>query len=386
MAFRFPTQAACGSRRASVVFRHMMSTASAEPSVLSSATGSLRCAILNRPKVLNSLNLEMVHQMRPMVQAWDEDSDVNVIVLKGAGEKALCAGGDVVSVAKSGRGGDDGGALARDFFREEYILDYQLAKLKTPYVAFMDGIVMGGGVGLSFPAPFRIATERSLFAMPETGIGLFPDVGGSFYLPKLEGELGMYLALTGARLKGADVVKAGVATHFVPSERLADVEDALAQVGKSADTRADVAAVLAEFATSPSDADSTSAFANHMDEINECFHGDSVDHIMENLELSATEWATKQRDTILRMSPTSVKITHLQLRLGAKMSLEECFKMEYRMTQGCMRSHDFFEGIRALLIDKDKSPKWNPATLAEVTGAIVDSHFTPVDNDLELQE
>lgn len=212
-----------------------------------------------------------------------------------------------------------------------------------------------------------------------SGIGLFPDVGGSYYLPKLDGQLGMYLALTGARLKGADVVKAGVATHFIPSDRLGTVEGELATL--TGPDPEEVEELLTKFSA---DTPANAAFTPYLAEINECFSADSVEGILERLEQSGTEWAGKQRDTILRMSPTSVKVTFEQLTRGATLSLAQCFLMEYRITQGCMRNHDFFEGIRALLIDKDQSPKWSPASLAEVSDELVESHFAPVDNDLHL--
>jgi len=346
------------------------------------ASGAMRVVTLNRPKALNALNLEMVRAMTPLVKGWAADDAVALIVMTGEGSKAFCAGGDVVAVVKSGRGGDDGGAMARDFFREEYILDHILATMEeTPYVAIMDGITMGGGVGLSDPADYRVATEKTLFAMPETGIGLFPDVGGSFFLPKLPGSFGMYLALTGARLKGEDVVKAGVATHYVPSENVDELIAALATVDKKNDYTA-VAAIMDKFDSST---DAPASFAEHVAVIDKCFSQDSVPAIIAALEAEGTEWATKQVATLGRMSPTSLAITHKQLTLGATMPLKECFTMEYRITQGCLRADDFYEGIRAVLIDKDQNPQWSPATLADVTDAIVDDHFKSLgDQDLIL--
>ena len=314
--------------------------------------GAARTILLNRPRALNALDLAMVRTIKPQLREWDADPAVGVLLMRGAGDRAFCAGGDVVAVVSpsqrprcrrgahacavqaqsGGPDSTDGGAFARDFFREEYELDYALGRFSKPYVALMDGITMGGGVGLSVPATFRVATERSLFAMPETGIGLFPDVGGSFFLPRLQGEVGMYLAMTGARLKGEDVLKAGVATHFVPSERLPQLEDALEAVPADAG-ESGVGAVLERF---DARSDSPGSLAPHMEAIDRCFGADSVEGMLERLEALDTEWGRKQAATMRRMSPSSMKITLRQLRLGATLTIEECFEMEYRMTQGCM--------------------------------------------------
>ena len=288
-------------------------------SVLFAGNGAIRTCVLNRPKALNALSLEMVRAMAPKLSEWSADDSVKAVVLKGAGPKAFCAGGDVVAVAQSASGalGDDR-ALARDFFYEEYELDYQIAKLPKPVVAVCDGITMGGGVGLSMFAPFRIATENTLFAMPETGIGLFPDVGGSHFLPRLEEGLGMFLALTGERLKGADVYQAGIATHYIASDRLAslesDIESDIESIGADA-TMAQVSTKIGTIldgyheATAEDQHSSVDSWslAAHLEVIRESFTAASVEAIIEQLEAQGpdSDFAAKQLKALGRMSPTS---------------------------------------------------------------------------------
>eukprot|EP00912_Choanoflagellata_sp_UC4_P001730 UC4_evm1s1108 len=239
----------------------------------------------------------------------------------------------------------------------------------------MDGITMGGGVGLSVHGTFRVATERCLFAMPETAIGLFPDVGGSYFLPRLPlgYELGTFLALSGYRLKGEDVFKSGIATHFISSDKIADLEEKIASLSH-ADEGA-IRDILDSFHISSSKAFSLS---NHIDDIKEHFSKDDIASIFESLEKSGSEWSLKQLQTMQKMSPTSLMITLEQLKRGRSLDLAECLRMEYRMTQGCMGAKDFYEGIRAVLIDKDHNPKWNPASLQDVDNKDISSYFKPL--------
>jgi enoyl-CoA hydratase len=322
---------------------------------------------LNRPKALNALTLPMIRVMDPQLRAWASDPSVETIVLTGAGEKAFCAGGDVRAVYEAGKGinGADK-ALTRDFFFEEYRLNRLIHRYAKPYVSLIDGICMGGGMGLSVNAPIRVVSERAMMAMPETGIGLFPDVGGSHFLSRCPGELGAYLALTGARLKAADMIHARLATHYVPSAKLPALQSALESEA------ADLA--LKRFAESAGDA----PLAAERARIDACFSGGTLEAILETLGAEGSEWAQKTRATLLTKSPTSMKISLRAVRAGASLSIEDCLRMEFRMVQGCMRNHDFFEGIRALLVDKDNAPKWQPASLAAVTPAMVDSYFAPV--------
>ncbi|XP_054686638.1 3-hydroxyisobutyryl-CoA hydrolase, mitochondrial isoform X4 [Grus americana] len=310
--------------------KHTDSTAE----VLLEKRGGAGIITLNRPKALNALNLSMIQQIYPQIKTWEQDPETFLIIIKGTGGKAFCAGGDIRAITDAGKVGD---RLAQDFFRGEYMLNNAIGMCKKPYVALIDGITMGGGVGLSVHGHFRVATEKTLFAMPETAIGLFPDVGGGYFLPRLSGKIGYYLALTGFRLKGRDVLKAGIATHFVDSEKLPALEKDLIAL-KSPST--------------------------------------------ENIADLLNSYHVK---TINKMSPTSLKITLRQLREGASMSLQDVLTMEYRLSQACMRGHDFYEGVRAVLIDKDQSPKWKPAALEEVSDEFVDDCFKPLgDNDLKL--
>lgn len=347
--------------------------ADANQEVFVEEVGAARLITLNRPKALNALNFPMVKQMRPWYAQWvkdHKDGQSRIVVMKGAGGKAFCAGGDVVAIAT-----DTEGTLRREFFPEEYRLNYAIKTLPFPHVALLDGIVMGGGVGLSMHGSHRVVTEATLFAMPETGIGLFPDVGGSLFLPRLpHAGLGMYLALTGHRLKGADCLHAGIGTHFVAKEHVPGVEEALLRQ----DTAEGVDGVLEKHAVEKT---SLPAFGlePHLDRIAQIFTLGSVDAIFERLAKDDSEWSKKTLSTLKAVSPTSVKVTFEQLRRGAMQNPHENFAMEARMAWAMMNvGKDFNEGIRALLIDKDKSPKWSPASLDEVTPEVVDRYFAPL--------
>ena len=347
--------------------------------ILFERRGAVGLATLNRPAALNALTLGMVRAYAKQLEAWEKDPALGAVVLRGAGGRAFCAGGDVLAMYRAGRAGE---RLTRDFFREEYALDYRIGRLKVPHVALIDGVTMGGGVGLSVHGSHRVATEKTLFAMPETGIGLFPDVGGGYFLPRLPGELGMYLAMTGHRLRLADCVYARVATHAARSADMERIADALAGADLSGDPRAAVDRALAGFAADPGAA----PLAQHRAAIDRCFAGDSVEAMLAALEREGTDWARQQRAIMLAKSPTSMKIAVRQLRLGARLDFARELEMEYRISQGCMAGHDYFEGVRALLVDKDNAPRWRPATLAEVGEDILGRHFdaAPPDGDLVL--
>ncbi|KAB5577395.1 hypothetical protein PHYPO_G00209440 [Pangasianodon hypophthalmus] len=359
---------------------HMMSsTASSE--VLLEKVGNAGVITLNRPKALNALNLSMIRVLTPQLKKWENDSETGLVLIKGAGGKAFCAGGDIRAVTEAGKAGD---SLAQDFFREEYILNNAIGTYRKPYVALIDGITMGGGVGLSVHGRFRVATEKTLFAMPEMAIGLFPDVGGGYFLPRLQGKLGLFLALTGFRLKGRDVQRSGVATHFVQSEKISALEKDL--VGLKSPSVGDVAAVLDSYQEqSTLDAEKPFVLQQHTKAIDRLFEGSSVEEILEKLQKDQSAFAQKQVETLSKMSPTSLKLTFRQLQAGASLSLQEVLVMEYRLSQACMRGHDFYEGVRAVLIDKDQSPKWKPATLAEVSEQCVEESFASLgEKDLKL--
>ncbi|XP_072903092.1 3-hydroxyisobutyryl-CoA hydrolase, mitochondrial isoform X2 [Hemitrygon akajei] len=356
--------------RLQIIQKHLMSAStSSDKEVLLTRSGCAGIITLNRPKALNALNLPMIRQIYPQLKEWEQDSETSLVIIKGAGEKAFCAGGDIRAVTEAGKVGD---RLAEDFFREEYILNNAIGSCKIPYIALIDGIVMGGGVGLSVHGHFRVATEKTLFAMPETGIGLFPDVGGGYFLPRLEGKLGLFLALTGFRMKGRDVHKAGIATHFIKSEEIPALEKDL--VSLRSPSKKDVADLLNSYHFKCK-ADDKFTLADHMDKINRLFKTNSVEEIVENLIQDGSPFALQHLEILKKMSPTSMKITFQQLEEGARKNLSEVLIMEYRLSQACMRGHDFYEGVRAVLIDKDQSPKWKPATLEEVTEEYLSSCF-----------
>ncbi|KAI7808487.1 3-hydroxyisobutyryl-CoA hydrolase, mitochondrial [Triplophysa rosa] len=359
---------------------HMMSS-KAGSEVLFEKVGNAGVITLNRPKALNALNLTMIRHIFPQLKKWDKDSETDIVIIKGAGGKAFCAGGDIRAVTEAGKAGD---SLAQDFFREEYILNNAIGTYQKPYVALIDGITMGGGVGLSVHGRFRVATEKTLFAMPETGIGLFPDVGGGYFLPRLQGKLGLFLALTGFRLKGRDVQRVGVATHFVESEKIASLEKDL--VDLKSPCVSDVAQLLDSYQEqSALDAEKPFTLQQHTEAIDRLFSAASVEQILENLQKDGSAFAQKQIEILAKMSPTSLKLSFRQIQEGANMSLQEVLVMEYRLSQGCMRGHDFYEGVRAVLIDKDQSPKWKPSTLSEVTEQAIEDCFSSLcERDLKL--
>ncbi|XP_067994011.1 3-hydroxyisobutyryl-CoA hydrolase, mitochondrial isoform X3 [Melanerpes formicivorus] len=357
--------------------KHTDSTAE----VLLEKKGCAGVITLNRPKALNAINISMIRQIYPQIKTWEQDPETCLIIIKGTGEKAFCAGGDVRAIRDAGKVGD---RLAQDFFKEEYALNNAVGTCKKPYVALIDGITMGGGVGVSVHGHFRVATEKTLFAMPETAIGLFPDVGGGYFLPRLSGRIGYYLALTGSRLKGRDVLKAGIATHFVDSEKLPALEkDLTALKSPSTENIADLLNSYHE--KSKTDQDKPFVLDEHMEKINSLFSGNTMEEIVKKLKQDGSAFANQQLETLNKMSPTSLKLTLRQLREGASMSLQEVLRMEYRLSQACMRGTDFYEGVRAVLIDRDQAPRWKPAALEEVSDEFVDNCFKPLgNNDLKL--
>ncbi len=343
----------------------------AEPEVLTSRNGRALTITLNRPAALNALNRPMCDLIQRALYDSIGDANVSVVIIEGAGDRAFCAGGDVVGLYHLGRAGS---ADFERFFFDEYRMNQTIAVYPDDYVALLDGVTMGGGVGLSIHGRYRVATERTLFAMPETGIGLIPDVGGTHALPRLPGFIGTWLALTGARIKAADCVYAGIATHYIPSERLPLLRELLANAEEPVDQ------ILA---TLDAPAGETTLEALR-DAIDYHFSHDSVEAIMESLA-GGDDWALAQRAIIAKMSPTSLKLSLAGLRMGRHASIEEALQNEYRMVCAIKHHHDFFEGVRAQLVDKDKSPKWSPATLAEIDDAMVESYLRePAGGDLRF--
>ena len=355
--------------------------------ILLGREGGIATIIINRPQALNALTLDNYRRFTPAVRDWAADPTVHVVIVRGVGERAFCAGGDVRAVYEAGRGISGDPDLRAVFFREEYELIRDIHRFPKPYLAIMDGITMGGGAGISVNGAYRIATESTLFAMPETAIGLFPDVGATRFLNRCPGQIGRYLGLTGVRLRAADTIYCGFATHLVPHERVVELVAALGRIDWEASAeRRQIDAVLSRFAVEPGAAPLATARPG----IDRCFAGATVEEMLQTLDAEVAaggdcaDWAGATRATLLTKSPTSLKITLRQLQLGRGYDLETALALEYRLTQHMMGAHDFYEGVRAMLIDKDQKPHWRPATLAEVSDDIVDAYFTSI-GDRELR-
>lgn len=341
-------------------------TAQASEEILFQVRGRVGHITMNRPKALNALTHDMSLRLDVQLRRWEAEPRVKTILITGTGDKAFCAGGDVRALWAAG----PRGTLTRDFYWNEYRMNRRIFRYPKPYVALMDGITMGGGVGVSVLGRLRVATEKTLLAMPESGIGLFPDVGASYYLSHLPGQMGIYLGLTGTRVKAADLLYTGLATHFIPSSLLPAVIVALER--EAADD------VIRRFAARPEGEAPLSAVRATIDR---CFAGDTIEEILAALEREGGPWAQETRAGLLQKSPFSLRVTLRELREGAKLDFDACMRMEYRLVRRFMGDHDFFEGVRAVLVDKDNKPRWQPATLAEVTPAMVDAYFAPLDGD-----
>ncbi|MBV2357365.1 enoyl-CoA hydratase/isomerase family protein [Streptomyces sp. J2-1] len=333
-------------------------------SVLTRVEGRAGHIVLNRPRALNALNHEMVRRIARTLDAWEDDPAVETVVVTGAGERGLCAGGDIRAVHDDARDGD--GTASAAFWYDEYHLNARIARCAKPYVAVMDGITMGGGVGISAHGDIRIVTERSRVAMPETGIGFVPDVGGTHLLSRAPGELGTHLALTGAHFGAGDAVLCGLADHFVPSEALP--------------------ALLADLAALPA-ADAVARHARPAPEArlaaergwtDTCYAADTVEEILDRLRAHGDPGAERAAETLLTRSPTALKVTLAALRRARRLgSLEEVLDQEYRVSCAALDTPDLVEGVRAQIIDKDRQPRWNPAGLSLVADADVDRFFAP---------
>lgn len=317
-----------------------------------------------------------------------------MIIISGAGTKALCAGGDVAALALQNEQGLEGQQASTDFFGLEYRLDHALATYSKPVISFMDGITMGGGVGLSMHAPFRIATERTVFAMPETTIGFFPDVGGSFFLPRLDGETGTYLALTSERLQGVQALYAGIATHYLHSSILSNVTQRLSELTfpdhLALSERLEIVnKTIVEFSLGlpPLNEEPMLMAGSLRTAIDRCFGFNTIEEILQALEEETEhrEWAKKTLETLSSRSPTSLKVTLRQMRVGKKWSITETFQREHEIAGNFMRHPDFVEGVKARLMSKPaRQAQWQPATLAEVTDEIVDSFFKIPEGETRL--
>ncbi|WP_433871834.1 enoyl-CoA hydratase/isomerase family protein [Saccharopolyspora sp. CA-218241] len=333
-----------------------------EPEILLDEQGALGRITLNRPKALNSLTLGMVRSMAEALERWRDAGHITAVLIDGAGDRGLCAGGDVRALHDAAAAGDE--SLPATFWAEEYRLNSALANYPKPVVGLMDGICMGGGVGITAHGSHRVVTERSRIGMPEVGIGFVPDVGGTYLLSRAPGELGTHLALSAAPITGADAIQAGMADHHVPSSELPALVEALAA--------GDVDAALAKYATPPPESD----LAAHRNWIDAAYSADSVEQILERLRYRPEEAAHAAAEVIGAKSPTALKVALRSLRTDFG-SLEDALRQEFRVSMACVRIGDFVEGVRATLVDKDHRPRWSPPELAEVDDARVAEFFAP---------
>ncbi|KAK3403549.1 ClpP/crotonase-like domain-containing protein [Sordaria brevicollis] len=367
--------------------------------VLFNSLYNLRSIELNRPAKYNALNGSMIRKIAPRLLEWERSDMANVIVIKGSGEKAFCAGGDVAALAKQNAQGPEGIKKSVDYFGLEYKLNHLIATYTRPYVAFLDGFTMGGGVGLSIHAPFRIATEKTVFAMPETKIGFFPDVGASFFLPRMPGQVGTYLGLTSAILEGVQVYYAGIATHYLHSSSLPALESRLAELTPkdywTMDQRLSVINdTIEEFSTGLPWNQPIQIGGAVRDAIDRCFKYDKIDEIIAALKEEAAQpsvqvWAKRTLEELTKRSPTSLHVTLRQMRLGKTWDIAQTFKREHQMAAKFMKSHDFNAGVKALLIEKEKNgpAKWNPASLDEIApGANISEDYFKNDPETPLLE
>ncbi len=331
-----------------------------DPSVIATRRGRIGHLLLNRPKALNALDIPMLHAMTAALAAWRDDPSVHAVVVEGAGGRAFCAGGDIRAIRAFAMAGEH--HTVAEFFGTEYALNAMIDEYSKPYIAIIDGVCMGGGIGLSVHGDIRVTSEAGLFAMPETAIALFPDVGATFMLPRLPGALGMYLGLTGARLHGADAVHAGLATHYIPQAAIAGLADAIAADGPAA--VAALAQSLPPFSLAP-----------HRAAIDRCFGQDSVAQIVAALEAEGTDWAAESLAALRHGSPSAVLWSFAAIRRGATLNLRGALAAELALTRKISVHPEFHEGVRAMLVDKDRTPKWSPARLEDVDAAAIDAVF-----------
>lgn len=341
--------------------------------ILTRIDGHAGVISLNRPAAIHALTLDMVHAMTAALQAWKTDSAVQCVIIDHAEGRGFCAGGDIAFLRNSAL--NDNGVSGLRFFHDEYQLNHLLYTYPKPVVAFMDGITMGGGVGISQPAHFRVATSNTRFAMPETGIGLFPDVGGGWYLSRLEGRVGQFLALTGARIDGAECLALGLATHYLASEALAEAK---ARIATEDVERID--GILGTLADTAPDA----RILGNIFDINRHFASDRYEDILASLDGDDSAWAVKELATLRTKSPQTCKVALRQLHESAALSdFADNMAMEYRIASRVLIRPDFAEGVRAVIVDKDNQPKWDPASAEAVSVALIDAIFASLPTDEE---
>jgi enoyl-CoA hydratase len=337
--------------------------------------GNLGIITLNRPTVLNALNHQMFIDLHQQLIEWERNSAIKGVVIQAAAGRAFCAGGDIRYAYERGLAKDP---TLPNFFRDEYLLDTYIYHYNKPYIALLDGITMGGGVGISLHGSHRIATQKLTFSMPETGIGFFPDVGATYFLPRLPGKIGMYLGLTGARINANDCLATGLVDHVIAENNLVPLVNSLAQYSfeKNSD------AIIADCINHYSMTTEASTLMEHAQEINHCFAKNSIEEIVDALKNYPSEWCSTVSDELQKKSPTSLKITFKQLQLGKQMTFDECMDLEYRLAQHFLKSHDFYEGVRAAIIDKDQQPNWQPQHLNDVSTKEIEAYFLPLQVEL----
>jgi enoyl-CoA hydratase/carnithine racemase len=328
---------------------------------------------LNRPAVLNALSYSMIVEMLAQLREWAQNGSIYAVVVRGAGDKAFCAGGDVRAVHASFT---PSSSAHRDFFASEYRLDYFIHRYPKPYVALMDGIVMGGGMGIAQGASLRVVTDRTRMAMPEVGIGFFPDVGASYFLSRLAGALGLYLGLSGAPIRAVDALYAGLADVYVPHEALGSLDAALATLRWSRDHSGDIHGAVRALATANLPEPTLACLRPAIDAH---FYRSDVRAVLESLQSESRpayeEWARHTLELMARRSPLMMAVTARQLERGRAMELADCFRMELGMVLHCFEQGDFREGVRALLVDKDNAPRWNPPRIEDVTEEMIAAFF-----------
>ncbi|MBB4285054.1 enoyl-CoA hydratase/isomerase family protein [Roseospira goensis] len=354
-----------------------------EPEIQFDILDGLGRILLNRPKALNALTIGKIREMDRTLRSWAADPGVKAVLIEGAGDRAFCAGGDIRALSDAAKAGDD--ATIGAFFREEYTLNRLIKTYPKPYLAVLNGITMGGGVGISVHGSHRIATETTVFAMPETGIGMIPDVGGTYALPRCPGAIGMYLGLTGHRLRADDCLYAGLATHRVPMARRGDLEDGLRAALPGADTpdavRHRIDAVLADLAE-PAGAPPLAA---HRADIDRVFGLDGVAAMLAALDAMGPGWGADTAAVLRAKAPTALAVAVRQLRQGRDLDFDACMQLEYRLVRRITRAPDFVEGVRAVILDKDNTPRWTPDRLEAVDPAAVDAYFAPLADEDDLR-
>ena len=349
-----------------------------ENSINIKTSNSVVKVTLSRPQVLNALNIDMIRAMATNISIWKNSSDVSAVVIEGEGDKAFCAGGDVVGIYHAR---ESNPRLGEDFFKEEYILNTEIKNFSKPWIALLDGVSMGGGLGLAVHGSHRIVTEKVIAGMPETSIGLFPDVGGGYFLSRLKGQVGLFIALTCYRLNAEDCIYSGIATNYVKHSDISTIVKNINKIGKNIN-HGYISEILLPYEIPVKNA----PLSKIMDKINWHFKHDNIGLIFASLKATGEEWEENILKILSEKSPTSLAITIKQIRDSKNMSFTDCMIMEYRMSQACMKGHDFYEGVRANLVDKDRNPKWFPESINKVNISIINSHFKSLkEKDLFLE-